>query len=295
MRGGRAQSWFARDDRRDVSTTFDDRETAASRRLTAALGLRLHGAVRTVLDVGCGGGELLCDLLELDPGLRVVGIDPAPEAVAAARARHAGDERVTIVQTSAEGLDDAPAAACLPANGVDLAICHLNLGLWDDPAAGLGRVLARLAPAGVLYLVDVAAPETGRERDAFLDLARSPDERRYLADQLAATYRPDELRDRVPRAAATATTAPAQTGGPPAPTGGPPAPTGGPPESRRDPPSRFETRVARGGLAGYPYESPEAGRLWTDPAVQRALAGFDDDPAAADKAASVLYAVVRRA
>ncbi|QFG67513.1 class I SAM-dependent methyltransferase [Ornithinimicrobium pratense] len=262
--GATAQSWFVRADRRSVSGGFDDRETAGSRRLTGALGLALRPSPAAVLDLGCGGGELISDLRALDRDAVLVGLDPAPEAVSAASTRHAADPAVHILAGTAEELPEALAAPGYDGpRRFDLVLCHLNLGLWSDPQEGLRQAVAHLGEGGTLYLVDVAAPEDAAERDRFLALARTPQERAYLSDQLAASYDVTAL-DRLLRRAA------AEAG----------APT--------------TVHVARGGLAGHPYDSAAAAELWSAPGVAQAVAAFDHDEAAAAKADTVLYAQLRR-
>ncbi|WP_131103340.1 class I SAM-dependent methyltransferase [Ornithinimicrobium sufpigmenti] len=262
--GATAQSWFVRADRRSVSGSFDDRETAGSRRLTAALGLALRPSPAAVLDLGCGGGELISDLRALDRDAVLVGLDPAPEAVAAATSRHAGDPAVHILAGTAERLPEALAARGYDGpRHFDLVLCHLNLGLWSDPGQGLRQAVSHLGAGGTLYLVDVAAPQDEADRERFLDLARTPQERAYLHDQLAASFDVAALDDLLRRAAAEA---------------------GG----------SAVVHVARGGLAGYPYDSAEAADLWTAPGVAQAVAAFDGDEAATAKADTVLYARLRR-
>lgn len=262
--GATAQSWFVSADRRPVSGGFDDRETAGSRRLTAALGLALRPSPASVLDLGCGGGELLSDLRALDRDAILVGLDPAPEAVAAAAARHAGDHAVHILAGTAERLPEAlDAPGYAGPRHFDLVLCHLNLGLWSNPQEGLRQAVAHLDAGGTLYLVDVAAPQDETERDRFLALARTPEERAYLSDQLAASFDVAALDGLLRRAAAEAGV-------------------------------RAELHVARGGLAGHPYDSAEAAALWAAPGVAQAVAAFDDDEAATAKADAVLYAQLRR-
>lgn len=247
-----------------MSGGFDDRETAGSRRLTAALGLALRPSPAAVLDLGCGGGELLSDLRALNQDAVLVGLDPAPEAVAAAASRHAADPAVHIVAGTAEQL---PQALDTPEydgpRHFDLVLCHLNLGLWSDPQKGLCQAVAHLNAGGTLYLVDVAAPQDDAERDRFLALARTAEERAYLNDQLAASFDVAALDDLLRRAAAEA---------------GVPA----------------AVHVARGGLAGHPYDSAQAAELWTARGVAQAVAACDDDAAATAKAGTVLYAQLRR-
>ncbi|MFH1808818.1 MAG: class I SAM-dependent methyltransferase [Pseudomonadota bacterium] len=52
---------------------------------------RLHevgGDARSVLDVGCGTGQLLDEIAQLRPGLQLHGLDPSSAMIAQARQRH---------------------------------------------------------------------------------------------------------------------------------------------------------------------------------------------------------------
>jgi SAM-dependent methyltransferase len=49
--------------------------------------LLAHAPARSVLDVGCGDAKLLAAVLRAAPGVRVLGVDGSPAALAAARAR----------------------------------------------------------------------------------------------------------------------------------------------------------------------------------------------------------------
>lgn len=254
MSAVQAQGWFTDPARRRVSTAFDDRETAPSRRLNAALALALQPGASSLLDIGCGGGEMLREVRALAPGIDLVGVDPVPDAVAAARRTFEGDDRAQFLVGPAEGL---PTLVKRP----DIVVSHLNFGLWTEPLTALTGILRLLAPGGLFYLVDVAAATTDDQRAAFLGLARNNEEAHYLEDQLAAAVAPETLEGLLLQAASRA---------------------------RR----QVDVHVARGGLAGYPYDDHAAAMLWLDVNVQRALREM---PAtgAASAADVVLTAVVR--
>ncbi len=95
------------------------------------------GAEETVLDVGCGTGNLTRALLDhLSASGRVVAIDLAPRMIAAAR-RKVSDPRATWHVLDAGGLPFSEAS-------FDRAICYSVWPHFDDPRAvarELGRVL----------------------------------------------------------------------------------------------------------------------------------------------------------
>lgn len=92
-----------------------------------------------VLDVGCGEGGLLRELIARVPyGQSFVGADPRPESVAAAR--RTSDPRMSFVLASPE---------CLPFEeaSFDLVIAAAGFEGWPDPAAGVAE-LARVVRDG---------------------------------------------------------------------------------------------------------------------------------------------------
>jgi SAM-dependent methyltransferase len=90
-----------------------------------------------VLDVGCGPGALLTELVGRLGADAVAGVDPSESYVAAARERHPGvDIRV------------APAEALPFTDGsFDAALAQLVVHFMSDPVAGL-REMARVSRAG---------------------------------------------------------------------------------------------------------------------------------------------------
>jgi len=79
----------------------------------------------SILDVGCGYGAFADDLRESESDFQYFGSDISEDMIVAARERHAGDPRVTIVRS----LDDAPACDYVVASGI------FNVRLSTDDAA----------------------------------------------------------------------------------------------------------------------------------------------------------------
>lgn len=99
-------------------------------------------ATSTILDVGCGGGLLAEEFARL--GLRVTGIDPAPESVETAR-----------THAVAAGLDIAyrtGCGECLPFEDAsfDAVACCDVLEHVDDPAVVVAEMARVLRPGGLL-------------------------------------------------------------------------------------------------------------------------------------------------
>ncbi|NGN92918.1 methyltransferase domain-containing protein [Nocardioides sp. KC13] len=111
----------------------------------------------TVLDVGCGTGNLSFAVLRAVPGAVVTGHDPDPSALRLA-ARKAGRRgvRLSLVQGYADRL--------LPEDGsVDHIVSSLALHHVDDAGReGFGREAHRvLKPGGRVTIVDFGAPDHG--------------------------------------------------------------------------------------------------------------------------------------
>ena len=108
--------------------------------LAAYVGMVGEFGARSVLDVGCGTGELATLLVGL--GVEVVGVDPAEASLEVARGK-VGAEKVTWVHGDATGL---------PELQVDLAVMTGNVAqvfLGDEEwVATLYGVRGALAPGG---------------------------------------------------------------------------------------------------------------------------------------------------
>ncbi len=118
------------------------------------------------VDVGCGPGALTAVLAERLGAGAVVGVDPSPTFVEAARKRLTG---VTILQGSAESLP-------LPDAGADAAVAQLVVQFMADPAAGLREMGRVTRPGGtVAACVWDGSAGGGGPLTPFWDAARSVD------------------------------------------------------------------------------------------------------------------------
>lgn len=110
--------------------------------LDAVLGDVRGASTATVLDVGCGTGNLAAEVLSRWPAARVVAVDPSEPFVAAARERLApGRARVQV--GSAMELPEA-------AESVDAALALLVLNFLPDPAVGVAEMRRVTRPGGVV-------------------------------------------------------------------------------------------------------------------------------------------------
>src|SRR5947209_1394739 len=101
------------------------------------------------LDVGCGGGHVSRELAELvGASGRVVGIDLDATVIQLARADVESDsiENLEFRVGDAASVDDGP---------YDVAYARFLLSHVDNPASLLSRLVAVLAPGGVLIVEDI--------------------------------------------------------------------------------------------------------------------------------------------
>jgi SAM-dependent methyltransferase len=118
------------------------------------------GAGGTILEVGCGTGELLVQLARAFPAARVVGADIDAESVAAARRKLAAAGLAGRAEAR-----EGPLAAAVRPESVD-AVVMVEVLHEIAPALrpGLLREVARaLAPGGWLLIVDETYPGTLEE------------------------------------------------------------------------------------------------------------------------------------
>jgi len=101
-----------------------------------------------LLEVGCGGGQLLIELAERRPDLSLVGLDLSDGQIARARARTARfDGRVRCVVGSALDLPFE--------DGSFDGLCSVaSLKHWPDPRRGLSECARVLRPGGRLFVVE---------------------------------------------------------------------------------------------------------------------------------------------
>ena len=152
-----------------AATIYQDEELAARRdaaEKATVLPLLAAAAHDVVLDVGCGNGRWAAALAP--QVAHYVGIDFSDGLIAAARARVPGAEfhTMTAQQFAAAGLPGASEFSIAILSGI---FAYLN----DADAEAL---LARVAPAGCLYVREPVAREVRLTLD------------RFWSDELAAAY-----------------------------------------------------------------------------------------------------------
>jgi tRNA (cmo5U34)-methyltransferase len=122
----------------------------------------------SVLDLGCGDGLFVQQLLRIDPDIEATLVDASVDMLAAARHRLSGHERANFVQASFQDIlfDD------LLGRSFDfilssLAIHHLDR---EQKEALFGYAFSRLKPGGMFVNVDVVRAPTATLEDMYLAL-----------------------------------------------------------------------------------------------------------------------------
>ncbi len=189
-----AQRWFIEPELFEISTVYDHRETRMSAATLIELALReMHRFPRSVLEVGCGPGDVLALLGQRLPEAWLYGLDPSEEALHRARAVLAASDRCELRSGSADELD-APQHSDLH-GAVDLALVHLSIGLWPERARGLVAMANTLADGGVAYVLDMLTPLDQSARGEMLAFARNQHEARFLEDQMRVWLAPAEAEE----------------------------------------------------------------------------------------------------
>ena len=127
---------------------------------------------RSIIDLGCGSGNVTRLLGERWPDARIIGVDSSPSMLQQARAATNGDPRFTFIA--------ADLARWQPEASVDLVYSNAALHWLPDHADLFVRVAAMVAPGGALA---VQMPDNFRAPSHTLiaDLARSERWREQLA------------------------------------------------------------------------------------------------------------------
>ncbi|MGZ6273482.1 MAG: class I SAM-dependent methyltransferase [Candidatus Limnocylindrales bacterium] len=103
----------------------------------------------TIVDLGCGPGDLALELSHRLRNARVVGLDLSPSMMQLASRHATTDGRLRFIVGDAEAMPFTDAS-------VDLVVSTLSLHHWKDPAAVFGEVSRVLRPGGVALIYDLS-------------------------------------------------------------------------------------------------------------------------------------------
>jgi SAM-dependent methyltransferase len=118
---------------------------------------RVAPAEASVLDIGCGPGQLAIRVAGQRPGLHVTGVDLDPAMIARAGAHAAREFALDDPAKPAFLVGDA-AALPFADRSFDLAVSTFSLHHWSDPAAGFAELYRVLRPGGRVLIWDIAGP-----------------------------------------------------------------------------------------------------------------------------------------
>lgn len=142
---------------------------------------------RHVLDVGCGSGGLLRELVvRLPHGASFLGVDVSRDALAEAGPR--SDGRIDLVRARAENLPLADAS-------FDLVVTSVSFHHWSDQARGLAELARVVRRNGRVVLVDMCAgplrrtPEGTRSARQIATMLDAAGLRVRSSETLRRTYR----------------------------------------------------------------------------------------------------------
>jgi ubiquinone/menaquinone biosynthesis C-methylase UbiE len=150
------------------------------------LSRRLPSPPRSIVDIGCGTGQLAARLLAASPDADIMGIDPAPGMLDVARAAVPGAD---FVDGRAEDLPTATGFA-------DLVVTTMSFHHWHDQHQGVSEVGRVLCEDGTFLLCD---PVTRFWTSPFVSLAGARS-RIHTTDEVPALLRQAHLnvRESVP-------------------------------------------------------------------------------------------------
>jgi ubiquinone/menaquinone biosynthesis C-methylase UbiE len=136
----------------DWSRTYDEswvqRFAAPAHQDMLDVAVNVVSAPRSILDVGCGTGQLLIKAAARWPSAQLAGVDPAEGMVEIARRQIRG---ATVYLGSAESLPISDAS-------VDMVFSSISFHHWTDQARGLREIARVLRPAGCLCITDMTMP-----------------------------------------------------------------------------------------------------------------------------------------
>lgn len=111
-----------------------------------------------VVDLGCGTGWFLRELVQVHPGVRGFGVDLSGGMVEEARRRatEGGHSSLRFVQADWEGPDVEASISRHVERPPDVVTCISAFHYFADPLAALERIRRLLAPGGRVFIIERA-------------------------------------------------------------------------------------------------------------------------------------------
>jgi ubiquinone/menaquinone biosynthesis C-methylase UbiE len=114
--------------------------------------------LESIVDIGCGAGQVTRLIAERNPGWRVLGLDLAPQMIRRARRLSRG---IPNLRFEVGDVMDLP----LEDGSVDLVVSVASIKHWPDQVAGLRQIRRVLRPLGNVCILEVdraCSPEAAR-------------------------------------------------------------------------------------------------------------------------------------
>ncbi|MBU8608120.1 class I SAM-dependent methyltransferase [Bacillus pumilus] len=173
-----AQSWFLDPDKRKISSNYDNRETPFTRFLSTETFISYYQLTFkktpvSILDIGCGQGQMLEYISKQLPLADLTGIDSSEEAIHCANKLNI---KVNFICTDIKNFSSH-------AKTYDVILIHLCFGLFENPIELLEQLLPYLSNESMIYIVDL-------NRDSIesgLSSVQSKEEELYIYDQYHAS------------------------------------------------------------------------------------------------------------
>lgn len=176
-----AQSWFSDPEKRKISSNYDNRETSIVRFLSAETlipyyEIKFKRKPASILDIGCGQGQMLEYLSEQLPHAELTGVDSSEDAI-----NYANELGINANFICTD-------IKCLPLyitdKKYDVIFIHLCFGLFKNPLKVLESLVPYLSDESFIYIVDL-------NRDSVkegMSSVQTKDEELYLYDQYNASF-----------------------------------------------------------------------------------------------------------
>lgn len=131
-------------------------------------GILAETTARSLLDVGCGGGQAAIRMKERCPHLDITGIDLSEWMIASARQRALNRGRAIRFEV-ANAL-----ALPFPDASFDVVYSFGSAKHWPDPLRGFGECWRVLKSGGELLVADATSDATKQEVESFIEVAGFP-------------------------------------------------------------------------------------------------------------------------
>ncbi|MDR1134875.1 MAG: methyltransferase domain-containing protein [Clostridiales Family XIII bacterium] len=117
--------------------------TPTRRRVRQILSNRFHGENFTLLDLGCGTGQLLCEMREDSPDCRMLGVDKSPEMIRCANKRRLDIEFVCL------DVDNEDLSQYFTESGFNAVTCCHSFPYYKNKPAVMAELYKLLDSEGI--------------------------------------------------------------------------------------------------------------------------------------------------